>query len=191
MFLNNYWKIKAAMDSHPRVYYNNNFHTLGYLIGVKNVEGTSANLYIATTYSTSILGYTDKINQAGKQDRLLTVDNAVLIATGDHTISADDYAIGGTNITSNFSNLSLSCVVNSELGGEIYTFTTTGTYTGSSSVVVKRIGITKNMEYIGTNESSSTTVYKTPFLLIEHELETPISLNNGDPLNIVLKITQQ
>ena len=191
MFLNNYWKVKAAMDSHPRVYYNGNIHILGYLIGVKNVEGTSANLYIATTYSTTALDYPDKVNQAGKQDRLLTVDNAVLIATGDHTISADDYTIGGTNITSSFSNLSLSCVVNSELGGEIYTFTITGTYTGSSSVVVKRIGVTKNLEYNKVADSSITSVYKTPFLLIEHELETPISLNNGDPLNIVLKITQQ
>ncbi len=191
MFLNNYWKVKAAMDSHPRVYYNGNIHTLGYLIGVKNVEGTSENLYIATTYSTTALDYSDIVNQAGKQDRLLTVDNAVLIATGDHTISADDYAIGGTNITSNFSNLSLSCVVNSELGGEVYTFTVTGTYTGSSSVVIRRIGITKKLHYNSVADAGITSVYTTPVLLIEHELESPIALNQGDPINIILKVTQQ
>lgn len=192
MFLNNYWKLRALFENHPRVYANDYNHILGYLTGAKNIGNTSPNLYVSTTYSTNILrNFTDVAAQAGKQDRLLTVDNSVLLATGDHVISADDYTVGGTDITNQIQNLSLTSAVNSEDGGETFVFTITGTYAGSSPVEIKRVGITKSLQYNSSTDVSIGTVYKTPFLLIEHELESPIALNQGDPINIILKVTQE
>jgi len=191
MFLNNYWKLRALFENYPRVYKDTYNHVRGYLIGVKNIEGTSNDLYIPATYSTNVLGTDSVATQAGKQDRLLKADNSVRLATGDHVISADDYTVGGTDITSQIRNLSITSTVSSEDGGETFVFTITGTYTGSSAVEVKRVGIVKKLQYTGQADWTLTNIYTTDFMLIEHELESPIALNQGDPINIILKVTQQ
>ena len=190
MFLNNYWKAKAAMDTNPRTFWSNSQLRRGVLTGAKNTSGTSTGMYIVTSYSSGIMSTTTIANQAGIQDRLIGQGNSVKIATGDSNISADDYIIAGTDITSDFSNLSITTTIGTENGGETYVCAIVGVYNGVNEVEVTKIGITKTLDYISSAEVSGSTLTTTQFLMVEHELTQPITLNNGDPLNIVLKVTQ-
>lgn len=191
MFLNNYWKIKSMYETYPQTYHANKTETKGYDVGVKKPDGTSAG-YITAQMSDGGMTYTDWQNGIMKSlGILLGVGNAVKLATGDYTISADDYTIGGTDVTSDFSGLSLSVTINASSGGEDIVCVIAGTYNGAESIEVTRVGITKDVyrEDSATVNNNSSPKH-TPVLIVEHELTQSITLNNGDPLNIVLKVTQ-
>lgn len=188
MFLSNYWKIKACLDAHFEVINHNTIsmsRVIGWDYGAKLLDGTSAG-YISASFTENLF------TMITAQMKFIGSGNSVKFATGSHVIDTDDYTIGGTDITSSFSSVTTSYVRNYDSGKEIYIITIAGTYNGSDPTTLQRIGIVKDV-YCNSNQYQNyvTDPTHSNILLIEHELETPISLSNGDSINIVLKVTQQ
>lgn len=187
MFLNNYWKYKMGLDKNFG-FNSSGYQTTGSNVGLKNYSGVS--FYMFTKFSINEMTYANYYSEVPKQVQGLSVGVAVKFGAGEQEGSVDDYAISGTDITSDFVSTTISSTPSVD-EGFTYDIVISAIYNGSGTTL-KRIGITKDV-YGNTNSSVETTNltgYKIPVLMISHELSEPITLNNGDPVNIIMKITQ-
>lgn len=189
MFLNNYWKYRTTLEKNFN-FLTSGYYTLGYASGIKKYNGGDLG-YMLCGVSLNAMTNTNYFPFVVNQVKGLCTEVTAKFGTGDHTIDADDFNIGGTDITADFSNVSIS-VIPAVDDGHTYDISISATYTGSRTTL-KRIGITKDVycNSVQSQEIYNMSIYKAPVLMISHELSEPIELNNGDPVNIIIKVTQQ
>lgn len=192
MFLNNYWKWRAAIDGNFVLNGSGGASVWGVSSGIKDTSGNIIPYIVVGSNYNAFRNWTSALVPLfGEVPVLLRSGLQALLAEGSHTPSPDDYTIGGTDITSQFGNLTVTWSTSSENDDVSYTIAITGTYTGTSTVV-KRIGLTQAIYKIPYDHVSDfANISSSRMLFFSHELDNPITLNNGDPLNILLKIVQE
>jgi hypothetical protein len=191
MYLNNYWKYKLTLEKYFSIV-TDGYNTTGYASGINKYTGESIG-YMLCAFSRNKInnGQANYNNPMCYQARGLCVEAGVKFGAGDHTIDADDYNIGGTDITADFTSVTIS-VIPAVDDGYTYDIIISATYNGSGTTL-KRVGVTKDVycNSVQSQELNNLSTYKAPVLMISHELSEPITLNNGDPVNIIIKVTQK
>lgn len=103
------------------------------------------------------------------------------LGTGNTPVTAEDYCLSN-NVTSSFSNLTavLSEVVSVDTDGipnAKIVMSISGVNTSGSSVTIKEVGLSKNMDLLGAHE----------ILFVRHILDTPITVAAGDSFTLPLQ----
>ena len=169
MILNNYWNWKSFIEKNPM----GNGGNANQDIGLLDLSGNHANF----CYSSANNGYMSThmgliYNWAIKRSL------SARIGSGDTAVQASDYALA-TDITSNFSNVSVTSSTSADGNSEKTITTISGTNTSGSSKTIKEVGIT-GIVYWNPNSDEQT------ILLVRQILNDPIEVANGQTFTVTI-----
>lgn len=165
MVLNNYWK---AIQSLGRIYGSSgNFSS-----GMVNISGDSV---------PNLLTYVGGSSSAGLW-QIRTNKMGVLVGSGTTEPTAEDYRLEN-DVTSSFSNVSVSDSLNATENGLSQVFTVGGDNLSGDEITITEVGITKT--YSGQNEVSDSSTQVVLFARIV--LDTPVVVPNNGSFQIPIQ----
>jgi hypothetical protein len=174
MILNNYWNWKSYIEKNPM----GNSGNTSTNIGLINTSGTSAQFGNGSAnngYMSTHIGllYNWAIKRA----------LSAVVGSSDTAVQATDYNLGN-DITSSFSNVSVTTSTTADGNSEKTIVTVSGANSTGSAIIIKEMGITA-FAYSTQGTGSGNTV-----LLIRHVLDTPLTVANGQTFTLTLTWTE-
>jgi hypothetical protein len=161
MILNNYWRLKHAIDTAIFRFAN------GWAIeniGLIDINGNSFNTVVSTNPSE----YYYMV-----RNMQLKTDLIARVGSGIRDAALNDYALA-SDISANISNLNYSIATTYTNGQEVTTVTITGTNNTSSDITINEIGLMKAIYRDGVSTSYNYT------MLCRSVLDDPITVAAGD-----------
>lgn len=108
--------------------------------------------------------------------------DSFILGTGNTKPKYTDYQLESRVDTTLFSNKTFSFIPSMNNGNVSILCTCSGVYNGDDDIIIKEIGITKNLPL---SWASGGTCATAPFLMTRDLLENPITLKKGQSFTIV------